>query len=141
MKKVPVVLIAGLALSAAAGLADLTALATGDVVALQLSLYAPVAWCNTVRSYDAPLVAHYDRKDGLVVVNIYGTRADMDFVRQLMDVYRNLVETDFIPYISQARDIPVQPADFRLTYQNRNEEGSKVLLIWEQGKFKFPLEK
>jgi len=147
MNKIPTVLIAGLTVmalfgpAAAEGLADLTALTAGDHVALQLSLYAPVAWQNTIRSYDAPFVAYFNRKDGLVVINIFGTRDDMEFVRQLMDTYRNLVETDFISYLSKSRELAVKPSDFRITYRNRNEEGIKELLIWEQGKFKFPLEK
>ncbi len=102
---------------------------------------ASAAWQNTVRSYDAPLVAHYDAKSGMVVVNIFGTRDDMNFMRQLMEIYRNLIETDFIPYLSVTREIVINSNEFRITYRNRNEEGTKDLLIWEQGKFKFPLEK
>lgn len=147
MNKISIMLFAGLLTTMtiepapAAGLGDLTALTKGDIVAGQVTLYAWAAWQNTIRSYDAPLVAYYDTKRGMVVVNIFGTRDDMDFIRQLMEIYRNLIETDFIPYLSITREITINPNEFRITYRNRNEEGTKDLLIWEQGKFKFPLEK
>jgi hypothetical protein len=126
---------------AAINLSDPATITKGEVAAIQLNLYARVAWIGINEQYDAPILAFYDKTDFKVTANIYGVRDGVEEARKMIDVYRNLLEVDFIPYLKRVQDIELKADDLRITYRNRNEEGGSELLIWEGGKFKFPVSK
>lgn len=138
--------IIGMLLTAAAAMAavDLSepaAISKGEVAAIQLTLYARIAWLGVVEQYDAPLLAFYDKTDFKVTAKIYGIRDGVEEARKMIEIYRNLLEVDFIPYLKTIQGISLKPDDLRITYRNRNEEGGSELLIWDGGKFKFPVSK
>lgn len=113
----------------------------GEMAAIQLTLYAPIAWLSTLEQYDAPILAYYDKTDFKIIANIYGVREGVEEARKVIEVYVNLLEVDFIPYLKRVQGIDLKPEDLRITYRNRNEEGVKELLIWDGGKYKFPISK
>lgn len=133
-------LTAGLAM-AAVGLSDPAVVSKGDLAAIQLNLYARIAWIGISDQYNAPILAYYDKTDFKVTANIYGVKDGVEEARKMIEVYRNLLEVDFIPYLERVQDIGLKADDLRITYRNRNEEGGSELLIWENGKFKFPVSK
>lgn len=135
-----ILLAAGLA-QAGVSLSDPATISKGEVAAIQLNLYARVAWMGINEQYDAPILVFYDKTDFKVTANIYGIRDGVEEARKMIDVYRNLIEVDFIPYLKRVHDIELKADDLRITYRNRNEEGGSELLLWDGGKFKFPVSK
>jgi len=126
---------------AAVYLSDPATISKGEVAAIQLNLYARVAWMGINEQYNAPILVFYDKTDFKVTANIYGIRDGVEEARKMIEVYRNLIEVDFIPFLKRVQDIELKADDLRITYRNRNEEGGSELLIWEGGKFKFPVSK
>jgi len=131
---------AGLAM-AAVDLSEPASISKGDLAAIQLNLFARIAWIGVTEQYDAPILAFYDKTDFKVTANIYGIRDGVEEARKMIEVYRNLVEVDFLPYLKRIQGIDLKTDDLRITYRNRNEEGGSELLIWDGGKFKFPVSK
>ena len=131
---------AGLAM-AAVDLSEPASISKGDLAAIHLNLYARVAWFSLNEQYDTPLLAFYDKTDFKVTANIYGIRDGVEEARKMIDIFRNLLEVDFFPYLKRIQGIDLKPDDLRITYRNRNEEGGSELLIWDGGKFKFPVVK
>jgi hypothetical protein len=127
--------------TAAVDLSESASISKGDVAAIQLNLYARVAWMGIIEQYDAPVLAFYDKTDFKVTANIYGIRDGVEEARKMIEIYRNLLEVDFIAYLKRVQGIDLKPDDLRITYRNRNEEGGSELLIWDGGKFKFPVSK
>jgi len=131
---------AGLAM-AAVELSEPASISKGDLAAIQLNLYARIAWIGVTEQYDAPILVFYDKTDFKVTANIYGIRDGVEEARKMIEVYRNLLEVDFFPYLKRIQGIDLKADDLRITYRNRNEEGGSELLIWDGGKFKFPVSK
>jgi hypothetical protein len=122
-------------------LSDNYQVSKGEMAAIQLTIYAPIAWLSALEQYDAPMLAFYDKTDFKIIANIYGVREGVEEARKIIEVYVNLLEVDFIPYLKRVQGIDLKPEDLRITYRNRNEEGIKELLIWDGGKYKFPVSK
>lgn len=125
----------------AAALSDTYQFSHGDVAAIQLNLYARTAWTTIVEQYDAPLLAVYDTTEGKFIINIYGAKDRTTVVQETIDQFRKLLKKDFIPYLKKMQDIDLKMSDVRIIYRNRNEEGAKEILIWENYEFNFPSDK
>jgi len=125
-----------------AALSDTYELSEGDMVAIQLNFYSLSKWQTIIEQYDAPFHAYYDRTDDKVVIQIYGTEDRIDAAKDMIDRVRKLLDNDFIPYLKNNQEIDLKPNnDVRIVYRNRIEEGFMKILIWEHGKFKFPINK
>lgn len=125
-----------------AALSDTYKLSEGDMVAIQLNFYSLSKWQTFIEQYDVPFHAYYDRTDDKVVIQVYGTEDRIDAAKDMIDRVRNLLDNDFIPYLKNNQEIDLKPNnDVRIVYRNRIEEGFMKILIWEHGKFRFPINK
>lgn len=123
-----------------ASLSDTYKLSEGDMVAIQLNFYSLSKWQDIIEQYDVPFHAYYDRTDDKVIIQVYGTKDRIDAAKDMIDQVRKLLADDFIPYLKNNQEIDLKPNnDVRIVYRNRIEEGFMKILIWEYGKFKFPI--
>jgi len=111
----------------------------GDMAAIQLSLYAQAAWITTIRQYDIGLLAVYDKMGDRILIDIYGTSDRVETAQETIEKLLSLLDYDYIPYLKKIKAIELKNDDVKIIYRNRNEEGAKKILIWEKGKFKFPI--
>lgn len=123
-------------------LAELTAVSKGDMAAIQLNQYAPVAWNTIMVQYDVFIFAFFEKTSAKVNIEIYGIKTKVEEVQLIMETFRNLITGDFVPFFKTAYGIEINKlTELYLVYRNRSEEGRKKILVWEDGKYKFPLEK
>jgi len=122
-----------------AALSDPYPVSNGDMAAIQLNFYAPVAWQIIIEQYDAPIIAIYEKTESKILIDVYGTKDEVKTAQLTMDEFRNRLAMDFIPYFKKISGIELKNEDIKIIYRNRNEEGIKKILIWENGKYKFPI--
>jgi len=122
-----------------AALSDTYELSEGDMVAIQLNFYSLSKWKTIIEQYDAPFLAYYDQANDRIIIQIYGTKERVEDAKQMIDQVRKLLANDFIPYLKNIHEIDMNTNDIRVIYRNRTEEGMRKILIWEHGKFKFPI--
>lgn len=121
-------------------LSELTAVSRGDMAAIQLNFYAPVCWRVSCEQYDVQIHSIFDRNKAKLVMDLYGLKDNVADAQAVMNYYLTLMITDFFPFFKSATGIEIQKlTDLRIQYRNRSEEGRKIILIWEEGKFKYPL--
>ena len=124
----------------AAALSDTYQFSEGDMVALRFNFYAQSKWKTIIDMYDIPFVAFYSSPPGKITVNIYGTKERVEDAQAAIQQMLNLLEDDFIPYMKNSEEIELKTTDVRFSYRNRNEEGVKEIILWENGQFKFPVD-
>lgn len=122
-----------------AALSDTYELSEGDLVAIQLNAHSQSKWQDIIEQYDAPFLAYYDQANDRIIIQIYGTKERVEDAKQMIDRVRKLLVNDFIPYLKNIHEIDMNTNDIRMIYRNRTEEGMRKILIWEHGKFKFPI--
>lgn len=113
-------------------------LSEGDMAALQLNLYAQTAGKTLIEQHDAPLLAVYDESEGKMILNIYAAQNMLGKAQTAILQVTEFIEDDCIPYLQDSHAIRLDLADVKIHYRNRNEEGMKVILSWENGEFIFP---
>jgi len=124
----------------ASTLTELTAVSKGDMAAIQLNFYAPVSWRVSCDQYDVQIFAMFDKTRAKIVVDIYGLKDKVEDTQLVVAFFLNLIVNDYFPFFKSATGIEIQKlTDLRIQYRNRSEEGRKVIIIWEEGKYKYPL--
>jgi hypothetical protein len=124
----------------ASTMTELIAVSKGDMAAIQLNLYAPVCWRVSCEQYDVQIFAMFDRSKAKLVMDLYGLKDNVADAQAVISSFLNLLITDYIPFFKSATGIEIQKlTDLRIQYRNRAEEGRKIIIIWEEGKFKYPL--
>jgi hypothetical protein len=124
---------------ASAGLSETYQLSKIDMAAMQLNFYSRVAWNTIIDQYNVLLLAAHETKDDKITLHIYGAQDNLDIAQRTIEMFRNLLADDFIPYLLKKHAIDLKVENVRVVYRNRNEEGAKKIWIWEDGKFKFPI--
>jgi len=121
-------------------LTELTAVSKGDMAAIQLNLYAPVCWRVSCEQYDVQIFAMFDRNKSKLVMDLYGLKDNVADAQAVISYFLTLMITDYFPFFKSATGIEIQKlTDLRIQYRNRSEEGRKIIIVWEEGKFKYPL--
>jgi hypothetical protein len=115
-------------------------LTEGDMVAMQLNPYAQVAWRTISVQYDVLLFAIYNKTTDKIILHIYGTQNEIKAVQRTIGVFIDLLTADFMPNLKKNLGIGLTIADVRIVYRDRNEEGAKKILIWDDGKFRYPID-
>jgi hypothetical protein len=110
----------------------------GEMAAMQLNIYSQVVWKSIIDMYDAPLLATYDKVDAQVIVEIYGAQDKIGIAQSTIQQIAGRLKDEYIPYLKDTYNIDLAMYQIRIVYRNRNEEGSKVILRWENGEYKFP---
>ncbi len=121
-------------------LTELTAVSKGEMAAIQLDLYAPVCWRVHCEQYDVQIFAMFDRNKAKLVMDLYGLKDNVADAQVVINYFLTLLITDYFPFFKSATGIELQKlTDLRIQYRNRSEEGRKIIIVWEEGKFKYPL--
>lgn len=122
-----------------ATLSDSYEMSEGEMVAIQLNIYGQTKWKTSIEQNDAPFLAHYNKEDDYIVVQIYGATDKIQPARDMIDLLRRLLDKDFIPWVKNVHDVDMIPNDVKFIYRNRTEEGMRQILYWQNGKFIFPV--
>jgi hypothetical protein len=110
----------------------------GDMAALQLNLFTQTAGKTLIEQHDAPLLVIYDESEGKMIFNMYASQNMLGAAQTAILQVTEFIADDCIPYLQNIYAIRLDMADVVIQYRNRNEEGMKVILIWENGEFIFP---
>jgi len=105
----------------------------GEIVATQLVMFADNYWSKVKGTLNAPVMAVY--KDDYILMTIYGTRYTPEGAKQTIDLYKDAIELDFLPFLNQYFNINLTIGSFRIVYRNRTTKNLDWILMWENEKY------
>ncbi len=126
----------------ATNLTELLAVSKGDMVSLQLNLFANAAWQISLLQYDVCFYSFFSRIDSTITIELYGMKEKSDDARKAIDQFRMLFKDEFIPFFKGNYGIVIDEInEVKYVYRNRSEEGRKTIYLWEKGKYCYPVKK
>lgn len=99
----------------------------GDMVALMLTEFMPVARAMNPWSIDAPVVAAYDPAAGKIVVSVYGARSSVDEAKAALEYFNRSVFPVLASAVQRSLRVSIEESDLTVVYFDRTHDLREVI--------------
>ncbi len=113
----------------------------GDYIAMQMNFYSAAAWGSLVEQTNTHVFAYYDPLSNRIYIELYGVNDTPERAQAIITQFQSVITESFMPALKRWEGIEMPAQEYTIVYRNRTEEGHRKILMWEEGKFKFPIGK